>query len=171
MNTRFLKAIVILPGTALVYVPATLLWLFQDTAYAARFPPDSLILWLIAVVLGSQGLILMVWTTRLFAAAEGGGTPAPWDPINKLIVTGPYRHMRNPMLSGVILALGAEAALLTSVPIFVWMLVFLLVNTVYFSLSEEPQLEKRYGAAYRDYKNKVPRWMPRLDPYVGPSAE
>jgi protein-S-isoprenylcysteine O-methyltransferase Ste14 len=107
----------------------------------------------------------MAWTVRLFVSKGGGGTPAPWQPIKNFIVQGPYRYVRNPMLIGVNLFLTAEAILLQSYPILAWMVVFVVVNTIYFRFSEEPQLKKRFGRAYADYKREVPRWLPRLTPY------
>jgi protein-S-isoprenylcysteine O-methyltransferase Ste14 len=165
MNLSFIKAILILPGTVLIYIPALLIWLTQETSFAARFPPDSLIVWLAGLLFAAAGLTLMFWTMRLFAVAGGGGTPAPWDPIENFIALGPYRYVRNPMLIGVNLVLVGEAILLQSILIFIWMIAFVILNTVYFVLSEEPQLEKRFGEAYREYKRNVPRWFPRLSPY------
>ena len=107
----------------------------------------------------------MVWAMRLFISEGGGGTPAPWQPVKNFIVRGPYRYVRNPMLIGVSLVLSAEAILLQSFPILVWMIVFIIINTFYFAYSEEPELEKRFGQSYVNYKRKVPRWIPRLTPY------
>lgn len=171
MNSPLIKAIVILPGTALVYVPALLIWLTRNTAYAASFPPASLVNWLACLPFAIAGLILMIWTMRLFAVKGGGGTPAPWEPIKNFIALGPYRYVRNPMLIGVNLFLIAEAIVLQSLPIFGWMVAFVIVNTIYFTRSEEPQLEKRFGPAYADYKRNVPRWIPRLTPYGGGDDE
>jgi protein-S-isoprenylcysteine O-methyltransferase Ste14 len=167
MNLPLIKAILILPGTALVYVPALIVWLTSGTAWAARFPPDSALFWLAGALFAAAGLTMMVWTMRLFATKGGGGTPAPWQPIRNFIVAGPYRHVRNPMLIGVNLFLVAQAFLLQSWPLFIWMAAFVLINTVYFALSEEPQLQKRFGEAYADYKRNVPRWLPRLTPWRG----
>ena len=166
MNYPLLKAILILPGTALVYVPALILWLTRNTSLASTFPPTSPIIWLMGLFFAATGLVLMWWTMRLFTFEGGGGTPAPWQPIKKFIVLGPYRFVRNPMLLGANLFLIAEAILMQSIPIFVWMVVFVLLNTVYFAMSEEPHLEKRFGQAYQNYKRHVPRWIPRLTPYV-----
>ena len=165
MNIPLIKAIVILPGTALIYVPALLVWLTQDTSFAARFPPDTAIMWLVGLLFAATGILLMFWTMWLFVVAGGGGTPAPWEPIKNFIVLGPYLYVRNPMLIGVNLALIAEALLLQSIPIFLWMIVFVILNTIYFAFSEEPQLQKRFGEPYMDYKRNVPRWVPRLTPY------
>lgn len=167
MNVPLIKAIVILPGTALVYVPSLIVWLTGDTAYAASLPGSRVIPWLPALPFAAAGLILMFWTMRLFTLKGGGGTPAPWEPIRNLIVIGPYRYVRNPMLTGVILFLAAEAILFRSIPIALWAVFFFGLNTIYFTLSEEPQLEKRFGQAYTDYKREVPRWVPRMTPYSG----
>ncbi len=167
MSWDFLKAILILPGLALVYIPALLLWATQGTGWAARFPPDPAWLWLPALALLAVGLVLMVWTMRLFRRADDGGTIAPWQPIRRFIAEGPYRHVRNPMLVGVNLVLAAEALIFGSIPVLVWLLVFFVINTVYFARHEEPALERRYGETYRAYKRAVPRWLPRLTPYRG----
>lgn len=89
MNIPLLKAILILPGTALVYMPVAILWFTRDSANAARLPGDSSQPWLTALPFAAAGLVLMVWTMRLFATRGGGGTPAPWEPIRNLIILGP----------------------------------------------------------------------------------
>jgi protein-S-isoprenylcysteine O-methyltransferase Ste14 len=165
VNLPLIKAIVILPGTALVYVPSAIVWFTRGTAHAAEMPGPSLLPWLAGLPFAATGMVLMVWTMRLFTLKGGGGTPAPWEPIRNFIVLGPYRYVRNPMLTGVILFLVAEAILFRSLPILLWALFFFVLNTVYFALSEEPQLEMRFGQAYTDYKRAVPRWLPKLTPY------
>ena len=167
MNTSLIKAIIILPGTSLAYVPALIIWITRNTVYSASFHPTSAIIWLAGLVFTVAGLGLMLSTMRLYATKGGGGTPAPWDPIKNFIVLGPYSYVRNPMLIGVNMFLTAEAIILQSIPIFLWMIVFVIVNTIYFAFSEEPQLEKRFGQTYSNYKNNVPRWIPRLTPYRG----
>lgn len=167
MNWPLLKTIVILPGTVLVFVPAAILWLTQGGAYQAMpAGPGAFRFWL-ALAIGGCGLAMAVWTVRLFTRF-GEGTPAPWDPPRKLVVRGPYRHVRNPMITSVITMLLAESLLFASWPLAVWMLVFFLVNAVYFPLSEEKGLEKRFGEDYRIYRDNVPRWIPRLRPWQGP---
>jgi len=113
------------------------------------------------------GLILIVKTIALFMTA-GRGTLAPWDPTQKLVVRGVYRHVRNPMISGVFAVLLGEAVLLGSRPLFRWFLLFVLINAVYIPLSEEPGLRRRFGADYERYTKNVPRWIPRLRPWNEP---
>jgi protein-S-isoprenylcysteine O-methyltransferase Ste14 len=111
-----------------------------------------------ALALG--GFALWAWTVRLFASV-GRGTLAPWDPTRNLVAVGPYRHVRNPMISGVLGVLTGEALAFGSVSLVVWAAAFLAVNHVYFLAVEEPGLRRRFGAAYEEYRRSVPRWIPR----------
>ena len=83
-----------------------------------------------------------------------------------LVVAGPYCHVRNPMIIGVFSILLAEALLLHSWPIAVWLGIFIILNLIYMPLFEEKALEARFGAEYREYKLHVPRWLPRWRPWV-----
>lgn len=167
MTWAMLRAIVILPGTALVFVPALLLWmsggLDGDTVLAT---PGQPVFWL-AAALGAAGLVFAGWTASLFARI-GEGTLAPWDPPRKLVVRGPYRHVRNPMITSVLAMLAAEALAFQSWAIAAWLAVFFAANAIYFPLSEEPGLARRFGDDYTRYKAKVPRWLPRLRPWRQP---
>jgi protein-S-isoprenylcysteine O-methyltransferase Ste14 len=115
-------------------------------------------------VLIALGLALVVWTVKLFAQV-GRGTLAPWDPTSRLVVRGPYRHVRNPMISGVLAILLGEAAVFGSVPLLLWFAAAFAVNAVYMPLVEEPGLRKRFGQDYDEYRANVPRWLPRLRPW------
>jgi len=164
MVVRLLRAILILPGTALLLVPAVLLWWFQATALrAVPAGPGEPRAWL-GMLLLACGLGFAVWTVRLFVQV-GRGTPAPWDPPRQLVIEGPYRYVRNPMISGALMMLAGEALLLGSWPIAVWLLVFFAGNALYFPLVEEKGLRQRFGAAYERYAENVPRWLPRLTPW------
>ena len=81
------------------------------------------------------------------------------------MLRGPYRFVRNPMISGVIFVLFGEALVLRSPAHGAWALAFLAANLVYIPLVEEPQLEQRFGEAYREYRRHVRRFLPRLRPW------
>lgn len=108
----------------------------------------------------AAGLALFAWCVVLFARI-GQGTLAPWDPTRRLVAAGPYRYIRNPMISGVALMLLGEAIFTGSAVLAAWFAVFLVVNQLYFIFSEEPGLERRFGTDYTRYKRDVPRWVPR----------
>jgi protein-S-isoprenylcysteine O-methyltransferase Ste14 len=164
---RHLRAILFLPFLVTVVVPGALLYLTGSARVGwgwsgvARVAPVALGLALIA-----GGLSLVIWTVRLFASA-GRGTLAPWDPTRRLVVQGPYRHVRNPMISGVLGVLLGEAALSGSPALLAWSGTFFLANAVYLPLVEERGLEDRFGDDFRLYRRNVPRWLPRLTPWQG----
>lgn len=161
---RHIRAIALLPFTVTVVIPGLIVYFAGATHIGWDLPaPLRFLPFLLAGLLIALGLTSFGWTVALFAAV-GRGTLAPWDPTQRLVVLGPYRHMRNPMISGVLSVLLGEAALLGSLPLSIWFLSFLALNQLYISLFEEPDLERRFGDDYRRYKQNVPRWVPRLRP-------
>jgi protein-S-isoprenylcysteine O-methyltransferase Ste14 len=169
MFLRHLLSILILPCTVVVVVPYTLL---RREARASLPDGSSVATWLhvsAGATLFLGGFVLFAWTVGLFAR-QGRGTLAPWDPTKRLVATGPYGHVRNPMISGVLLMLLGEALFWSSRSIATWAGVFLIVNQVYFVILEEPGLVRRFGDAYRTYRAQVPRWIPRLRPWHGPGT-
>jgi protein-S-isoprenylcysteine O-methyltransferase Ste14 len=166
VNWRLVRTIIVLPGTALVFIPAAILWAFADTKFAAQVVDPGQVLFWFALVIACSGLALSIWTVTLFTKF-GDGTPAPWDPPKKLVIRGPYRHVRNPMITSVLLILLAEAILFQSWTIAAWMVVFFIGNAIYFPLKEERELERRFGDDYRAYKAQVPSWIPRLRGWSG----
>jgi protein-S-isoprenylcysteine O-methyltransferase Ste14 len=164
---RHLLAVLLLPFVVVVVVPW---WLPRSpfvTGLDTRWESGASATWLpslLGVLLSLCGLALFAWCLSLFIRV-GRGTLAPWDPTSNLVAVGPYRHVRNPMISGVLVMLIGEALFLQSFAIALWALAFFAANHVYFLLSEEPGLERRFGNSYRSYKAHVPRWLPRLTPW------
>jgi protein-S-isoprenylcysteine O-methyltransferase Ste14 len=161
---RQLRAIAPLPGVVAGAVPVLLVWRFGIDVGWSLPAPASLIPLAVGTGLIVTGLRLWLDTVRLFATA-GEGTLAPWDPTRKLVVRGPYRRVRNPMISAVGSVLLGEAALLGSVPLLIWFGVFAAVNMIFIPLAEEPDLARRFGDQYLEYRSAVPRWIPRRSPW------
>jgi len=160
-----IKAVLILPGTAVVYVPLLVQYLVGGWPFGG--PVGGVVAWSVAVILAVPALALAATTMRLFVD-QGKGTPAPWDPPTKLVVSGPYRYVRNPMLTSVMVFIIAEATVLNSLALLGWAVVFFALNTAYFISSEEPALVRRFGDTYLHYKSSVPRWVPNIRPYTAP---
>jgi protein-S-isoprenylcysteine O-methyltransferase Ste14 len=161
---RLARAILPLPFTATVIVPLILVLagganpgLGLDGALAA-------IPVLAGCALAAAGLALIARTIALFARV-GEGTLAPWDPPRRLVVSGPYCHVRHPMITGVATVIAGEALALGSAPIAIWWAAFVAVNSVYLPLVEEPILVRRFGDEYERYQRHVPRLVPRRRPW------
>ena len=155
---KHVRDIIVLPFTVTFVVPYLL---YNSKEELIPHSPSLKIAgWLIAVF----GSALFVYTVFLFKTI-GQGTLAPWQPTQKLIVEGPYRYCRNPMISGVFFMLTGEGMMLFSVNILAWALLFFIINTIYFIFIEERSLLQRFGGDYLRYKKHVPRWLPRLTPY------
>jgi protein-S-isoprenylcysteine O-methyltransferase Ste14 len=169
MLVRHLLSVAVLPFTIAVVIPV---WLARRNGVALSVAAG--VLPLLAQLAGALvlgvGLALFAASLRRFAT-EGEGTLAPWDPPRRLVLRGPYRYVRNPMISGVIFVLFGEALILLSRPHLTWALIFLASNLVYIPLFEEPQLERRFGAPYEEYRRHVRRFVPRLRPWDPEQAE
>lgn len=163
---RHLLSILLLPFVVVVVMPRWILtaWVGSDTRWMSG-PVLALLPRLAGVLLLLAGFCLFAWCVALFARV-GKGTLAPWDPTRRLVAVGPYRHTRNPMISGVAAMLAGEALYFGSLLLAGWLAVFVAVNHVYFILSEEPGLARRFGESYNSYKTAVPRWLPRMTPWI-----
>ncbi|GHT16964.1 RemK protein [Planctomycetales bacterium] len=156
MLFEWIRTTIVLPINVLVIIPSVVLYC---TSY--RFVANHPVLLVFGGVMFCFGLFLAGWTMRLFAT-KGQGTAAPWNPPKKLVVSGPYCHVRNPMITSVLTMQIAESVLLNSWWCFGLFVLFFAANMIYFPLFEEKDLEKRFGESYLDYKRNVPRWIPRF---------
>jgi protein-S-isoprenylcysteine O-methyltransferase Ste14 len=160
---RHLVAIAILPCTVVGLVPLWIARQYDITLRAGETPVE--------IALQYAGIFALVAGALLFAssvwkfATDGRGTLAPWDPPRMLVIRGPYRLVRNPMISGVAFALFGEALVWLSVPHAAWAVLFLALNVVYIPMFEEPRLARRFGQAYEVYRRNVPRFLPRAEPW------
>jgi protein-S-isoprenylcysteine O-methyltransferase Ste14 len=165
---RHLLSVLLLPAMVLIAIPV---WIARRWNVVVTWP-HSAVDWVAAVagvITGIIGLILFSASLRRFAS-EGRGTLAPWDPPRRLVVRGPYRYVRNPMISGVLFMLAGLALTMRSWPHAMWTVVFAAMNLLYIPLIEEPMLEARFEDDYRAYKRGVPRILPLMRPWRGNSA-
>jgi protein-S-isoprenylcysteine O-methyltransferase Ste14 len=163
---RHVRAIALLPGAVTIVVPGAIL--LTGDGPNVGWGLGGLLAGLPAAFGGAliaTGLAFWIWTVRLLARV-GRGTLAPWDPTRRLVVEGPYRYVRNPMITAVLAVLVGEAALFGSTALLVWAGGFVLANWAIFLAYEEPSLERRFGDEYREYRRSVPRWIPRRTPWA-----
>ncbi|MGH7753585.1 MAG: methyltransferase family protein [Gemmatimonadales bacterium] len=145
-------------GTLLVYVPGTLAgWQFQPP-----FLGWPWVRWLGAATMALGAPLCADAITRF--VARGHGTPAPFAPPRHLVISGFYRHVRNPMYLGAGAVLLGEALLLGSHDILLYLAALAVVIHLFVMLYEEPTLRRKFGDEYRRYCAEVPRWLPRFRP-------
>jgi len=164
---RHLLAILLLPFIVVIVIPR---WLMRRLAMSdTNWLPQSSLAFVgrgAGVLVFLAGFALFAWCVSLFARV-GKGTLAPWDPTQRLVAIGPYRYVRNPMISGVVTMLIGEALFRGSRVLGIWAATFVAFNYVFFVVFEEPDLQRRFGEDYRRYKAAVPRWIPRRTPWNG----
>ena len=114
----------------------------------------------IGILLLAAGLPLWAWCIVLFW--RGRGTPVPFNPPRELVVLGPYAWVRNPMLAGVFASLFGLGFCFHSLSmVALWTPAFLVMNVIGVKLVEEPELERRFGESYGQYRRRVPMFVPR----------
>jgi protein-S-isoprenylcysteine O-methyltransferase Ste14 len=116
--------------------------------------------------LAASALILLglipLFDSILRFVRVGRGTLMPNVPTERLVVSGLYRHVRNPMYVGDFTVLLGEALLFRSAGVLLWAACVLAVLQTFILRYEEPTLLRRHPEDYPAYKQNVPRWLPRL---------
>jgi protein-S-isoprenylcysteine O-methyltransferase Ste14 len=99
-------------------------------------------------------------------ALKGRGTPAPVAPPENLVVSGLYRHVRNPMYVAVLCVILGQALFFGSLVLLQYAGVVWLLFHAFVLVYEEPTLRQRFGSSYEAYRANVRRWWPRLTPWA-----
>lgn len=104
-------------------------------------------------------------------ALEGLGTPAPIAPTQKLVITGLYRYVRNPIYVGVVAVIFGQALLLGDLRLLWYAALLWLFFHFFVLVYEEPTLKQTFAAEFEDFRANVPRWIPRLTPWQGTTVD
>jgi protein-S-isoprenylcysteine O-methyltransferase Ste14 len=160
---RHVLSFLVAPVTMTIVIP-TQIAVSADVPRPDFSSPLGISLAVAGGLLIAGGVAMLFWTVYLFDRV-GKGTLGVGEvlgqPVN-LVVHGPYRHVRNPMISGVLSILLGEAALFASGWLLLWFAVFFASLATFIRLWEEPHLTKRFGDEYVDYRRNVPPWIPRM---------
>ena len=149
MLWRALLAFLTLPGVVAIAVPA---WFAADALRnGGRFHAIGLLPMIV-------GLALLLWCVRDFYVA-GKGTLAPWAPPKHLVTTGLYRYSRNPMYVAVATMLMGWALAFASPRLAIYAVVVAVAFHLRVVFNEEPWLARTHGAAWDEYRARVPRWL------------
>ncbi len=153
--------LVVAPGTVAGLVP----WWITRWRVERPFL-GAMELRLLGAVLLALGAAALLESFVRFAL-RGFGTPAPVLPPRHLVVTGLYRHVRNPMYTAVLAIILGQALLFGSAALLGWALLFWFVVHLFVVLYEEPTLSGKFGDEYDAFRANVPRWIPRVRGWRG----
>ncbi len=160
---RHTISVLIAPATMTIFIPALIIW--TTGAKAPDLTTTSgLLLAIAGAALIAFGLWFLVWTVILFDRI-GKGALAIGSPVN-LVVEGPYRHVRNPMMTAVFCIQLGTAVVMASPWLFGWFALFCTLTVIAIPVFEEPHLRRRFGAPYDDFRRNVPRWIPSPTAWV-----
>ena len=117
----------------------------------------------VSLPLIAAGISITTWSAFQFIKVKG--TPVPFNPPPKVVKTGPYRFVRNPMLTGVFLSLFGIGFAVNSISIVVFFTpLYVLINVWELKNIEEPELVKRLGDEYIEYRRNTPMFIPGYRP-------
>jgi protein-S-isoprenylcysteine O-methyltransferase Ste14 len=144
--------LVVAPGVMAGLVPYLL------TGWESRHPPAAVQVAGAALTVAGAAVLLDAFARFVI---DGLGTPAPVAPTQRLVVTGLYRFVRNPMYLAVTAAILGQWLLLGRPVLLGYALVFVAITYAFVRGYEEPALTAAYGEEYERYRATVPGWWPR----------
>lgn len=149
--------LVLAPGTVAGLMP----WLITKWRFGEGANTSGSVLGGIVIALS---LALLIECFVRFAV-KGQGTPAPLAPTAKLVVSGAYARVRNPMYVAVIGLIFGQALLFASAGLIAYGIVIWLAFLTFVIYFEEPRLRRAFPDDYPAYFENVPRWRPRFSPW------
>jgi protein-S-isoprenylcysteine O-methyltransferase Ste14 len=153
----------IAPGTIAGLVP----WLVTHWRVQEHTSASAL---LIGGVLVAAGLAALIECFLRFART-GDGTPAPLAPTQRLVVTGLYRFVRNPMYVAVVMLIFGQMLLFSSAALLAYGVAIWTAFHLFVVFFEEHRLERKFPDEYAAYVAHVGRWIPRLTPWRPEQAQ
>lgn len=148
------------PGSVALLVPWAL------TRFDVREPlPYWLLLRVAGVLPLAAGAVVLVNSFVRFVV-DGLGTPAPVAPPTRLVISGLYRYVRNPMYVALCAVVLGEALVLGRPILLIYGVALWAVFAAFVRWYEEPGLRRRFGAEYDAYVRAVPAWLPCLRPWT-----
>ena len=160
---RAVLQVIAFSGLVLVVVPAIAI----EGSGSEWLNPFVRPAWQISLLAQALCLPAIVGLTAVQEFVERGrGTPVPFDPPRRLVTTGIYAYVGNPMQLATVVLLAALGLILRSV----WVSAAGVMAHVYSvglaGWDEDEDLGRRFGESWVDYRRGVRRWIPRLRPWA-----
>jgi protein-S-isoprenylcysteine O-methyltransferase Ste14 len=159
--STIMRILVTLAGATLVVagIPAVI-FLCGEFLYKASILQQqvSLIISIVCFIIGIPWMLSAV----VWQVTRGKGTPVPIVPTKEFLQNGPYKYVRNPMMLGFFSYLTGWAFLFNEAGAFLAAVFFIAFLLAEVKIIEEPELEKRFGDAYLEYKKDIPFIFPKF---------
>ena len=153
--------LVVAPGTVAGLIP------YRLTGWRVERPLPGLSFGrLVGAALIVVGVASLVESFLRFAL-KGLGTPAPVAPPSRLVVSGQYCHVRNPMYVAVLAIVLGQSLVLGSTALLGYAGLLAVLFHAFVVVYEEPKLTAQFGSSYQEYQAHVSRWWPRIRPWRG----
>lgn len=123
--------------------------------------------WVVVVTLAALGLVSTIGlSANQSLCLQGDGTPIPLDPTKRLVTTGIYAYVSNPMQLSAALGFFVLGVFLMNV----WIVAAALMAWVFVQgmvrWHHRHDLLKRFPSGWPEYKRNVPEWVPRWTPWI-----
>lgn len=142
----------------LVALPGGIYAVERSVGWRTRWVPGAAE-WIVAAIIFAIGAIIGLWAGWAMTQ-RGEGTPLPSACAKKLVTTGSYQFVRNPMALGGI-GQGIAVGIALDSPLVV---VYAVVGGFWWELlargSEERYLSETFGEEYEAYRARVRCWIP-----------
>ena len=156
---RFMTPVAMLLFFLTMSALITLLVIIEKDIYTIKIIPRFLKL-LLSLPLMATGIFLMFWSNLHFFKVKG--SPVPFNPPPRVVSSGPYVYVRNPMFLGLfILILGLGVFFESWILVFILLPILIVLVVWELKTIEEPELEKRLGSEYVEYKKRTPLLFPK----------
>lgn len=167
LHARVVLQIVAFSGLLLFVMPAVAI----EGSGSAWVNPLDRPAWQVSLMLQAVFVPALVGLTAVQEfAVRGGGTPVPFDPPQRLVTSGVYAYVRNPMQLAAVLLLVLLGVLFRNA----WVAAAALSAHVYSiglaGWDEDEDLRQRFGTTWTVYRKGVRRWLPRWRPWIAPQS-
>ncbi|TCR70282.1 methyltransferase [Bosea sp. BK604] len=155
-------------GYMLLVLPACVLaWEGRD--YLDALAQASPLRWGLALAVGLPSL-LIGWAAAHEFALVGRGTPVPYDPPKRVVTSGPYATIANPMQVTSALVMASQALLVGSTAAWTIPLTFLVFDGIFAAWYNRAHIALALPEDWQRYRAAVGDWLPRRRPYVAREA-
>lgn len=155
MLKKYLNILLSLDIAMVIYMPIVLLLIEyhhipQPIYNIWRYSFSFIFFW--------SGVILWLWSTYIIRN-QAKGTFNPLGKTKKLVRSGLYKYMRNPMVIGIWAIILGEALYFNAIYLYIWDAIVIIASLILIPKIEEPQLLERFGQEYMEYRADVRRWF------------